>query len=202
MEAHIPTQTARAVKQVSYDFTGMSVLITGAGRGVGRSHVQAFAAAGADVVAADLRIEGGLEETAAGADGNVAALACDVSDATAVEQLVSATVDAYGKIDVLINNAGIIELYPVADMDEAVWDRVIDVNLKGTFLCCKAAARRMIEAGNGGRIINTGSGASFRGVPLLAHYVAAKHGVAGLSKTLAVELARTGSRSTTSARRR
>ena len=102
--------------------------------------------------------------------------------------MVQAAIDEFGKIDVLVNNAGITTLAEVSEMTEEEWDEVIDVNLKGVFLCSKHVARHMIEARTG-KIITTGSIHCFTGVPAAAHYVASKHGVAGFSKALAIELA-------------
>jgi NAD(P)-dependent dehydrogenase (short-subunit alcohol dehydrogenase family) len=193
-----PTPTIRKISDVSYDFSGRTVIITGAGRGVGECHAQAFAQAGANIVLCDLgrptgEISESLEATADScreldAGGGVLALACDVSSEAQVAATVQAAVSEFGGIDVLVNNAGVIELAPAVQLEEAVWDRVINVNLKGTWLFAKHVAPHMIEAGHG-RIINTGSGAAILGVPLLAHYTAAKHGVAGLTKALAIELA-------------
>jgi NAD(P)-dependent dehydrogenase (short-subunit alcohol dehydrogenase family) len=193
----------RNISDVSYDFGGRTVIITGAGRGLGRSHAEAFAAAGANVVLCargrrgSARATDEISEALAAVSqtcrdgpgaGGVLALTCDVSDERQVAQTVRAAVAEFGAVDVLVNNAGIMEAVPAVEMTEAVWDRVIDVNLKGTWLFAKHVAPHMIEAGRG-RIINTGSGASLVGVPMLAHYTAAKHGIAGLTKALAIELA-------------
>ena len=191
MAVELPTPEARVITDVTYDFSGRSVLITGAARGVGRSHAKGFADAGASLVICDIREEE-LEETAEMCRDKgveVEHLICDVADSAAVDAMMDSTVQAYGKIDTLVNNAGLIELWDAVDMPEESWDRIVDSTLKGTFLCARSAARKMIEAGNGGTIINTGSGASIMGVPMLSHYTAAKHGVAGLTKSMAIELA-------------
>jgi NAD(P)-dependent dehydrogenase (short-subunit alcohol dehydrogenase family) len=191
----LPTPATRTVKQVSYDFSGTSVLITGAGRGSGRCHSLAFAKAGADLLLLDLPEREEFEDTVKecrDAGASVEWVHCDVADEAQVKHAVETAIETHGKIDVLVNNAGMIDMWPAVDMELAVWNRVIDVCLTGTFLCAKHVAKHMIERGGGGKIVNTGSGASLLGVPWLSHYVAAKHGVAGLTKTLALELAEHG----------
>jgi NAD(P)-dependent dehydrogenase (short-subunit alcohol dehydrogenase family) len=195
----------REIRQVKYDFSGDVVLITGGARGQGRSHALAFARAGANVVLVDtqgqlssmfygLATNEELDQTAADCRAfGVEALAvtADVRDSAQVEAAVSAAIDRFGKIDVLICNAGVASLYEVAEMPEEAWDDLIDTNLKGVFLSAKHVARHMIAA-KSGKIIFTGSIHCFTGVPAAAHYVAAKHGVAGFAKALALELAPSG----------
>ena len=191
----LPTPTVRTVKQVSYDFSGTSVLITGAGRGAGRCHALAFARAGADLLLLDLPEREEFADTiqeCRDLQASVEWVHCDVAEEDQVADAVQAAVDAHGKIDVLVNNAGMIDMWPAVDMSLEVWNRCLAVCLTGTFLCSKHVARHMIERGGGGKIVNTGSGAALLGVPWLSHYVAAKHGVAGLTKTLAIELAEHG----------
>lgn len=197
----------REIRQVHYDFSGDVVLITGGARGQGRSHALGFARAGANIVLLDT--QGALESVYYGlatsdeldrtADEcralGVEALAvtADVRDRAQVEAAVSAAIDRFDKIDVLICNAGVASLFEVADMPEAAWDELIDINLKGVFLCSQQVARHMIDA-RAGTILMTGSIHCFTGVPAAAHYVAAKHGVAGFAKALALELAPYGIR--------
>ncbi len=192
----------RRVDQVRYDFSGQVALVTGAARGQGRSHALGFAAAGADVVLVDcpgplgsvhyaMAGKDDLERTAAECQAlgvRVHAAVADVRDSAAVEAAVRGGTEQLGKIDIAVCNAGIASIYEVVDMPEEAWDELIDINLKGVFLTAKHVAPQMMER-RSGKIIMTGSVHSFTGVPGSAHYVASKHGVAGLAKSLAIELA-------------
>ncbi len=166
-------------------------IVTGAARGIGRGVAVALAHEGAHLVLADLPSEGGDLERTRGlveAEGVQALLVdCDVRDWSQVSTLVQAALDRFGRIDVLVNNAGVIGVAPVAAMSEEEWDRVLDVNLKGTFLCSKAVAPHMMER-RSGRIINMSSMAGKRGAPAVAHYCASKFGVIGFTQSLAHEL--------------
>jgi len=182
-------------------FKGKVVLVTGSARGMGRSHALGFAREGADVVVNDIarRMEHipfstGTEEqltktvreiTASGVKA-IAAKA-DVSDASEVKAMVDLAISEFGRIDILVNNAGTITVKPVVDMTEQEWDKVVNVNLKGTFLCCKYVVPHMVRHGYG-RIINIASTEGLAGTPYISHYVAAKHGVVGFTKSLAQEL--------------
>jgi len=193
----------REVKNVTWDFSGETVLITGAAHGQGRSHAVAFAKAGADVALCDIGHDvdtiyysmgtsDELEETAelCRAHGvKVVTQICDVRDDTQVQAFVDDAVGNLGKIDIAIANAGVAGIVETPDMTESEWDDVVDTNLKAVFLTMKYAARKMIDAGGGGSLVATGSVHCFTGVPGSAHYVAAKHGVAGLCKSMAIELA-------------
>jgi len=187
-----------------YDFDGQVAFVTGAAHGQGRSHAQYYAKHGADVVAVDishnketvpydLGTSDELAETATLVEEEgqeVLTLEADVSDEAEVAAAVEEAVDQFGKIDVLANNAGIESIAEATKMDEAMWDELIDTNLKGVWLCSKHVGQHFIERGDGGKIVSTASTSGFSGIPLgNAHYVAAKHGVRGLTKTLALELA-------------
>jgi len=187
-----------------YDFSGKVAFVTGAAHGQGRSHAQHYAKHGADVVVTDvnhnkdtvpydLGTADELDETASIVEDEgqeALTLDVDVSDEAAVEAAVEEAVDHFGKIDVLANNAGIESISEATEMDEAMWDELIDTNLKGVWLCSKHVGQHFIDRGDGGKIVSTASTSGFTGVPLgNAHYVAAKHGVRGLTKTLALELA-------------
>jgi NAD(P)-dependent dehydrogenase (short-subunit alcohol dehydrogenase family) len=186
-----------------YDFSDVVAIVTGAARGQGRSHTLGFAEHGASVVAVDighdredvaysLGTAEGLAETvekANATDGEAIAVEADISNPAAVEAAVEAATEEFGGIDVLANNAGVATPVEGIDIDERTWDAVLDINLRGTFLCTRAVARHMVERGEGGRIISTGSSASLIGQYGLAHYAASKHGIVGLTKTLALELA-------------
>lgn len=197
----------REITQVEYDFTGDVVLITGGARGQGRSHALGFAKAGANVVLVDTppKLESVYYAMASDEDLERTAQECrdlgvqavpvtaDVRDSAQVKAAVDTAIEQFGKIDVLVCNAGIASLFEVADMPEEAWDELIDINLKGVFLSCKHAAKHMIAA-RSGSIVVTGSIHCFTGVPAAAHYVASKHGVSGFCKALALELAPAGVR--------
>jgi NAD(P)-dependent dehydrogenase (short-subunit alcohol dehydrogenase family) len=166
-------------------------IITGAGRGVGRATAQLFAQKGAQVVLFS-RTETHLAETTASitrAGGSVLAITGDVAREEDVQKLFQATRDTYGRVDILVNCAGMVAVRPFIEMDVATWDAVLAVNLRGTFLCCREAFRSMAEQKQG-VIINISSLSGVKGVekfPGLSAYNVSKSGVAGLTEILAVE---------------
>ena len=175
------------------DLTGRVAVVTGASRGIGRAVALALAEAGADVAVA-ARSTADLEDTAEAvrATGRRALVVpTDVVSAADVEQLMSRTIETLGRLDVLVNNSGIGEPHLALETTEEVWDRHLDINAKGTFLCCQAAARHMVTRGSG-KIINVTSIFALKGVPNYAAYTASKAAVTGLTKALAVEWARDG----------
>ncbi|HVW18586.1 MAG TPA: SDR family oxidoreductase [Solirubrobacteraceae bacterium] len=168
------------------------VAVTGGASGIGRAAVEAFARVGATVVAFD-RNPDTLARLAAEVDG-IETEQLDVADAAAVDAAYDAIVARHGRIDVGVNNAGISRgLAWLHDAREEDWDAVLDVNLKGVWLCMRAQLRHMYAA-KAGVIVNTASAASFVGGPGVAHYVASKHGVVGLTRTAALEYAPLGIR--------
>jgi NAD(P)-dependent dehydrogenase (short-subunit alcohol dehydrogenase family) len=171
---------------------GRVAIVTGAGRGIGRATALALADEGASVVLA-ARSVGEIESAAAeirqrGAGGGGAlAIACDVTSEAQVAAMVTRTLEAYGRIDVLVNNAGYSKQCPIADLSVEELRLALDVNLVGTFLCCKAVLPTMKRQGNG-RIINVVSGAGKRGSLRRGAYAAAKFGVIGFSQCLQLEV--------------
>jgi NAD(P)-dependent dehydrogenase (short-subunit alcohol dehydrogenase family) len=181
---------------VSYDFSGKSVLVTGAGSGMGRSTSLAFAGAGAQVAVLDIDPEGGKETVALieAAGGSGMFVEVDVADDVAVRQAVDTVVAEFGRLDVAHNNAGAEGQHGfMLDQDPANWRRTIDVNLSSVFYCMQAQIPHMLATG-GGSIINTASAAGLIGAYGLSPYVAAKHGVVGLTKAAANEFAEQGIR--------
>lgn len=172
-------------------FDGKVALVTGASSGIGRASALAFAREGAKVVVADVMVEGG-EETVRmikDAGGEASFIKTDVSQASEVEAMVNKTVETYGRLDYTHNNAGIEgPMGATADGTEENFDRIIAINLKGVWLCMKYEINQMLKQG-GGAIVNTSSIAGLVAFQGLSAYVASKHGVAGLSKTAAVEYA-------------
>ncbi len=183
---------------------GKVALVTGAGRGQGRSHAVRLAEEGASVIAFDIcapvasvsydmaSLED-LEETCElvrAAGGRVYAAEVDVRDVDLLQRELAAGVEALGGLDIVVANAGIASYAPGHEITEAAWEEMIDINLTGTWHTIKVAVPHLVTAGRGGSIVLTSSAAGLQGTPNLAHYVAAKHGVTGLMRTFANELAR------------
>ncbi|MCY1429422.1 2,5-dichloro-2,5-cyclohexadiene-1,4-diol dehydrogenase [compost metagenome] len=169
---------------------GKVAIVTGAAMGMGAATAQLFAEAGAKVVVADMNEDMGLTLVAEieRAGGQGLFQRCNVAVAADVEALVQATVAHFGRLDVAVNNAAVSpDTKPLAEMDEDEFDKVIAVDLKGVALCLKYQLSQMIRQGGGGAIVNIGSVSSFRPQPNNGVYVAAKHGVVGLSKVAALE---------------
>ncbi len=176
-------------------FTGKVALITGAGSGIGRASATAFAHAGARVIVSDVSERGG-EETVrmiAAGGGEATFVRTDVTRATEVAALVARAVEAYGHLDCAHNNAGIIAPGTIVDCTEDDWDRVMNVNLKGVWLCLKHEIPQMIAQG-GGAIVNTASIAGLSGTGGAVAYGASKHGVISLTKSAARTYATAGVR--------
>jgi NAD(P)-dependent dehydrogenase (short-subunit alcohol dehydrogenase family) len=167
-------------------FDGKVVVVTGAGSGIGAAAADRFVAEGARVVYAD-RDAGRLSAVAASA--SVLPVVADVADPESVSQLVSMTLDRFGRVDVVVSNAGIWRGSPFLDVTDEEWDTVLGVNLRGTFLVCRGFARAMASAGTGGSIVVTASTNSFLAEPDSAPYNASKGGVVMLVKSMAVDLA-------------
>ena len=170
-------------------------LITGAASGIGKSTSVLFGQGGAKVMCVDINGEGAerVARQISDTGGEAASLTVDVAQEEDVQRMVRETVERWGRLDILYNNAGIGFGMPVTQVPEEEWDRLIDINLKGVFLGCKHAIPEMVKQG-GGAIVNTASDAGLRGVSFLSTYCASKGGVVLLTKSLAVEWARQGIR--------
>ena len=175
-------------------FEGKTIVVTGSGKekGLGQGILQRFADEGANCVVSDLSIdveEEGVAEELRERGVRVATIACDVSDAAQCQALVDQSVEAFGAVDIFVNNAGIgFMMKPLLDVVPEDFAKVISVNLNGAFYCTQAAAKAMVKQGKGGRIINIASQAAKTGFPHLAAYVSSKHGMVGLTRASAVEL--------------
>jgi len=168
---------------------GSRAVVTGAATGIGAAIAVALARAGADVAFLDLA-DGSETEAAIRAEGRESlAVRGDAGDAAAHDELAAATVERFGGIDIWVNNAAKLLVKPVVETTDEDWHGLLAANLHGYFYGCRAAARRMIEAGAGGRIVNVSSASDILVVADLGAYIAAKGAIVGLTKTLAVELA-------------
>ena len=170
--------------------SGQVAVVTGGARGIGRTICLTLAGKGATVVAADLNVEGCAAVAAEAKDlpGEVVAKELNVTDREAVETFVNEVVEEQGKIDVLVNNAGITRDGLLMNMDDDQWDAVIEVNLRSVFLMTRQVSRHMVRA-RYGRIVNIASVSGLMGNPGQANYAASKAGVVGFTKTVAKELA-------------
>jgi len=165
---------------------GKVAVVTGAAQGIGRALAEGLAREGARIVVADLK---GAEEAAAAFTGGVG-ITADVADEASVQHLVDETLERCGRIDVLVNNAGLyasLEMRPFTEIPLAEWNRVMEVNVASMFLTCRAVVPAM-RAQGGGKIVNISSGTPFRGVPFLLHYVTSKGAIVAFTRALAREL--------------
>jgi len=182
---------------------GKVAFITGAARGQGRSHAVRLAQEGADIIAVDLAgqvasvpypmatpedLDQTVKEVEA-LDRRIVARQADVRDYAALKSALDEGVAQLGRLDIVCSNAGIASFGSADELDETTWRDMIDINLTGMWHTCKAAIPHLVEGGRGGSIVITSSDAGLKGFPNLAHYVSAKHGVVGLMRTLALELA-------------
>lgn len=179
-----------------FDLNGQVALITGGAAGIGRAVAKRFLEAGARVMLVDVdpaMVENAASELAAGSPA-IAATVADVREPASAERAVDAAVALWGRLDVLVNNAGIFPATPTLELSEERWDWTLDLNLKGAFFFARAAAQRMVSSGRGGSIINLASINAFRPFVGLAPYSASKAGIVSLTQSLALELGRAGVR--------
>jgi NAD(P)-dependent dehydrogenase (short-subunit alcohol dehydrogenase family) len=168
--------------------SGRAAIVTGGAKGIGRHYVQALAAEGAEVMIADIADGAALAEEIAAKHGRNAttSMTCDVSDEEQVKHLVAKTLERFGKIDVLVNNAALfasLQEQAFTSIDVALWDRVMAVNVRGPFLMAKHVVPPMKARGYG-KIINIGSGSVFRGIPQMLHYVTSKGAIVAFTRSL------------------
>lgn len=171
------------------NLNGKVIIVTGGARGIGQQYCQKLASEGAKVVCADILDSTETVELVKAAGGECIAVSVDVTSKESTEAMAKAAVDAYGKIDVLVNNAALyggLKMAPFYELDEDEWDKVFRINVKGVWNCCKAVFPYLKD--KGGSIINIASTSILQGVPLLCHYVASKGAVWSMTRTLANEL--------------
>jgi meso-butanediol dehydrogenase/(S,S)-butanediol dehydrogenase/diacetyl reductase len=186
----IPTESPRGAVPVADRLQDVTCLVTGAGRGIGRGIAHRLAAEGARVVVADLD-EASAQAAAgaiAGEGGEALGVRVDVADRASTRAAIEATVERYGRLDVLFNNAGISQTKRFLDIQEDEWDRIMRVNGLGVLVGIQEGAQQMIRQGGGGKIVNTASIAGKQGYPLFAHYCASKFAVVALTQAAARSL--------------
>lgn len=176
--------------QINLD--GKVAIVTGAGRGIGKAIAKALAAANARVVVNDVDLNAATQvaEDIESTGGEASPDKADVRIKSEISQMVENVIQKWGGINILVNNAGVVARKPAEELTEEEWDRVIDVNLKGTFLCAQTVAKAMIQKGNGGKIINMSSIMGSVALPPRAPYCASKGGIIALTKDLAAEWAK------------
>jgi 2-dehydro-3-deoxy-D-gluconate 5-dehydrogenase len=173
-----------------FDLTGKAAIVTGGAMGIGEGIVLRLAEAGAAVMIADINLEAAnkVADKIKTQGGKAEAIFADASSANDAQKVAQATVDAYGRLDILVNNAGIFPFSPALETTEALWDKVLGINLKGVFFYAQAAALQMIKSGYGGKIVNIASIDALHPTGNLVHYDASKGGVVMVTKALALEL--------------
>jgi 3-oxoacyl-[acyl-carrier protein] reductase len=183
-------EPAHAAGGAARDLDGQVAVVTGAARAIGRAIAETLAARGAVVVSIDIAPSEAMVEAIATRGGSARFVVADVTDEDAVEHAFSEVRDAYGRLDVLVNNAGVfadVERRPFWEIPVEEWDRILAVNLRSVFLCSRAGSRPMREA-RSGRIVNIASNTAVFGMANLLHYIASKAAVVGVTRSMAREL--------------
>jgi 2-deoxy-D-gluconate 3-dehydrogenase len=181
----------QTIKQL-VDLNDKTALVTGGALGIGKAIAGRLAEVGAAVMIADINLEAARQtvDEIKKMGGKATAIQIDVSHVEDVQRMTQATVDTYGSLDILVNNAGVFPFSDVLKTPEGLWDKVLDINLKGAFFAAQAAAQKMITTGKGGKIINIASIDAFHPTGMLVHYDASKGGMVMMTRSLAFELAR------------
>ncbi len=182
--------------QQAGSLAGRIAIITGAAQGIGAQYARALAAAGASVTVADVQDTQPVAQSIVAAGGQALAVKADVTDPVSVKGMVAATVEHFGKVDILINNAalfGNVAFKPFEQLESAEWDRMMTVNVRGVFECCKAVSPAMRKNGYG-KIVNIASAIVFKGAPMMLHYVASKGAIIAMTRSLAREMGNDGIR--------
>jgi NAD(P)-dependent dehydrogenase (short-subunit alcohol dehydrogenase family) len=182
--------------QQAGSLAGRVAIITGAAQGIGAQYAHALAAAGASVTVADVQDTQPVAQAIVAAGGQALAVKADVTDPVSVRGMVAATIEHFGKVDILINNAalfGNVVFKPFEELESAEWERMMTVNVRGVFECCKAVSPAMRKNGYG-KIVNIASAIVFKGAPMMLHYVASKGAIIAMTRSLARELGNDGIR--------
>ena len=169
---------------------GRVAIVTGSGRGIGAEYAKALAAEGASVAVTDIVATDNTVQIIKQAGGEAMGIHCDVTDPDSVHSMVAETVESFGKLDIMVTNAALfadLDQKPFLEIDEAEWDRVMQVNTRGVFTCVKAAVPEMKKNGYG-KIINIASGTVFKGTPMLLHYVSSKGAMVAFTRALSREV--------------
>ena len=179
-----------------YDLSGKVAVVTGGAKGIGQGIADRLSEAGATVLVVDIDAEGAQAAAAAIEErgGTASSTVADLSTADGANAAVATAVERYGRIDILVNNAGIYPMIPTLQLSEEVWDRTLNLNLKGLFFASQAAAQAMVDAGHAGSIVNIASVDAIKPIGNLPHYDASKGGVVMLTKSLAKDLGPLGVR--------
>jgi len=174
-----------------FDLSGKGAIVTGGAVGIGKSIALRLAEAGAGVTIADMNLDVAVQtvEEIRRSGGKAKAVKTDVNNVTDAKKAVQKTVEAFGRLDILVNNAAVYPPSLILDMSQEIWDKVLDTNLRGVFITSQAAAREMIDKGHGGKVINIASVEGLHPAPYLGHYDSSKGGVIMLTKAMALEWA-------------